>query len=206
MRTITLSLLLTVAPSLAAAQSSAEPSPMQGLSAQGRVQAEATLQAARDQGLPEQPLIAVMLEGQAKGAAEAQILAAEQQAFARLDAAQDAMVAAGRTDPSDAAVTLGASLMAQGVTGAQLGALVAQNPSEAQLVASFDAVAALTAQGVPVTSALVQVGANGGLGIESGTGSIGTTASAGTSVEASGAGSAGTLNVAGGAASTMTIR
>jgi hypothetical protein len=201
MRTITLSLLLTVAPSLAAAQSSAEPSPMQGLSAQGRVQAEATLRAARDQGLPEQPLIAVMLEGQAKGAAEAQILAAEQQALARLDAAQDAMVAAGRTDPSDAAVTLGASLMAQGVTGAQLGALVARNPSEAQLVASFDAVAALTAQGVPVTSALVQVGANGGLGIESGTGSIGTTASAGTSVEASGAGSAGMLNVAGGAAS-----
>jgi hypothetical protein len=201
MRTITLSLLLTVAPSLAAAQSSAEPSPMQGLPAQGRVQAEATLRAARDQGLPEQPLIAVMLEGQAKGAAEAQILAAEQQALARLDAAQDAMVAAGRTDPSDAAVTLGASLMAQGVTGAQLGALVARNPSEAQLVASFDAVAALTAQGVPVTSALVQVGANGGLGMESGTGSIGTTASAGTSVEASGAGSAGTLNVAGGAAS-----
>lgn len=206
MRTITLSLLLTVAPSLAAAQSSAEPSPMQGLSAQGRVQAEATLQAARDQGLPEQPLIAVMLEGQAKGAAEAQILAAEQQAFARLDAAQDAMVAAGRTDPSDAAVTLGASLMAQGVTGAQLGALVDRNPSDAQLLASFDAVAALTAQGVPVTSALVQVGTNGGLGIESGTGSIGTTASAGTSVAASGAGAAGMLNVAGGATSTMTIR
>ena len=203
MRTLTLSLLLTVAPSLAAAQSSAEPSPMQGLSAQGRVQAEATLQAARDQGLPEQPLIAVMLEGQAKGAAEAQILAAEQQAFARLDAAQDAMVAAGRTDPSDAAVTLGASLMAQGVTGAQLGALVARNPSDAQLAASLDAVAALTAQGVPVTSALVQVGANGGLGVEPGAGSIGTTASAGTSVDASGAGSVGTLSATGTAATTV---
>jgi hypothetical protein len=203
MRTMILSLLLTVAPSLAAAQSSAQPGPMQGLSAQGRVQAEATLQAARDQGLPEQPLIAVMLEGQAKGAAEAQILAAEQQAFARLDAAQDAIVAAGRTDPSDAAVTLGASLIAQGVTGAQLAALVTRNPSDAQLVASFDAVAALTAQGVPVTSALVQVGANGGLGIEQGAGTIGTTASAGTSVEASGAGSVGTLDVAGGTASTV---
>jgi len=203
MRTITLSLLLTVAPSLAAAQSSAEPSPMQGFSTQGRVQAEATLQAARNQGLPEQPLIAVMLEGQAKGAAEAQILAAEQQAFARLDAAQDAMVAAGRTDPSDAAVTLGASLMAQGVTGAQLGALVARNPSDAQLVASFDAVAALTAQGVPVTSALVQVGTNGGLGIESGTGSIGTTASAGTSADASGIASAGMLSASGTAATTV---
>jgi hypothetical protein len=203
MRTMILSLLLTVAPSLAAAQSSAEPSPMQGLSAQGRVQAEATLQAARDQGLPEQPLIAVMLEGQAKGAAEAQILAAEQQAFARLDAAQDAIVAAGRTDPSDAAVTLGASLIAQGVTGAQLAALATRNPNDAQLVASFDAVAALTAQGVPVTSALVQVGGNGGLGVEQGAGTIGTTASAGTSVEASGAGSVGTLNVAGSAASTV---
>jgi len=198
MRTMTLSLLLTVAPSLAAAQSSAaEPKPTQDFSAQGRVQAEATLQAARDQGLPEQPLLAVMLEGHTKGAAEAQILAAERQALARLEAAQSAMVAAGRVDPSDAEVSLGASLMAQGVTGAQLSALVARTPNDASLVASFDALAALTARGVPVESALVQVGANGGMGVEQGPGNIGTTASAGSSVNAGGAGSAGTLSTAG---------
>jgi hypothetical protein len=199
MRTMTLSLLLTVAPSLAAAQSSAaEPNPTQGFSTQGRVQAEATLQAARDQGLPEQPLLAVMIEGHAKGAAEAQILAAEQQALARLEAAQNAMVAAGRADPSDAEVSLGASLMAQGVTGAQLGTLVERTPSDASLVASLDALAALTARGVPVESALVQVGTNGGMGVEQGPGNIGTTASAGSSVNASAAGPAGTTAVSAG--------
>lgn len=198
MRTVTLSLLLTVAPSLAAAQSSsAEPSPTQAFSAQGRVQAEATLQAARDRGLSEQPLLAVMFEGQAKGAAETQILAAEQETFARLKAAQDAMVDAGRTDPSDAEITLAAGLMAQGVTEAQLGALVAQTPGDASLVATFDALATLTAQGIPVASALVQVGANGGAGVEPGTGSIGAAASAGTSVNAIAAGSATTTVSAG---------
>src|SRR5438552_18777505 len=122
MRSMTMTLLLTVVPSLAVAQSAGnEPSPTQGFTAQGRVQAEATLQAARDQGLPQQPLYAVMSEGQAKAATEAQILAAEQQALARLEA-QQAMVNAGYSAPSDAEVIRGASLMAGGVTSAELSA------------------------------------------------------------------------------------
>src|SRR6266498_1775255 len=130
MRTPTMTLMLTILPSLLAAQSAAgEPSPMQGFSVQGQAQAQATLQAARDQGLPERPLYAIMLEGQAKGAAETQILAAEEQVLARLELAQETIVRAGRAEPSDEEVVSGASLMAQGMTSAELGALVAQVPS-----------------------------------------------------------------------------
>ena len=198
MRTVTLSLLLTVAPSLVAAQSSAaEPGPMQAFSAEGRLQAEATLQAARDQGLPAQPLLAVMFEGEAKGGTEAQILAAEQQAFAHLDAAQDAILAAGRSDPTDAELSLGASLMAQGMTGAQLGGLVAQTPADVSLVATFGAVTALTAEGIPMGSAMAEVGTIGGVATQQGAGSVGAAASVEGSVDAGGAGSSGALTAAG---------
>jgi hypothetical protein len=184
MRTVTLSLLLTVAPALAAAQSSAaEPGPMQGFSAEGRLQAAGTLQAARDEGLPTQPLIAVMLEGQAKGATEAQILGAEQQAFAQLAAAQDAIVAAGRTDPTDAELSLAASLMAQGATEAQVGALVARTPADVSLVSAFGTSATLTAEAIPTGTARAEVGTTGG--------------AAGSSVDAGGAGSVGSLSAAG---------
>src|SRR5882724_9615721 len=142
MRSTTMTLLLSVVPSLVVAQSAAsEPSPMQGFTAQGRVQAEATLQAARDKGLPEQPLYAVMLEGQTKAATEAQILAAEQQALARLEAAQQAMVSAGHTAPSDAEVIRGASLIAGGVTSAELGAALEQTPPSQSLTVALDALA-----------------------------------------------------------------
>ena len=142
MRSMIMTLLLTVVPSHAVAQSAAnEPSPTQGFTAQGRVQAEATLQAARDQGLPQQPLYAVMSEGQAKAATEAQILAAEQQALARLEAAQQAMVSAGHSAPSDAEVIRGASLMAGGVTSAELSAAVEQAPSSQSLTVALDALA-----------------------------------------------------------------
>jgi hypothetical protein len=152
MRTVPLSLFVAiVVPTLAAAQSSsAKPSPTEGFSTEGRVKAEATLQAAHDQGLPEQALITVMLEGQAKAATEAQILAAEQQTFARLEASQQAIAAAGRT-PSDAEVTLGANLLAQGATSAQLTAIVAGTPSDVSLVTSLNASGA-QAQGSSLSS------------------------------------------------------
>ena len=183
MRTTTMTLLLSIVPSLLAAQySAAQPSPMQGLSAEARVQAEATLQAARDRGLPEQPLYAVMLEGQAKGATEAQILGAERQALARLELAQEAIVRAGRTEPSEGEVTRGASLMAQGMTGAELSAVVEGIPSGQSLVVAFDALA----NGAADATAR----AGGAAGSVGSVGSVGAGASATVTADASGAGSA----------------
>jgi type II secretory pathway pseudopilin PulG len=193
MRTTTMTLLMTVVPSLLAAQSSAtEPSPMQGFSAEGRVQAEATLQAARDRALPEQPLYAVMLEGQAKGATEAQILGAEQQALARLELAQEAIVRAGRTEPTDAETTRAAGLLAQGMTSAELSAVIQGIPSSQSLVLAFDAVAS---GGV---DAVAGVGSTVGS-----VGSAGASASAASSVDVSGAGAPGSLSAAGSATASV---
>jgi hypothetical protein len=203
MRTTTMTIMMTVVPSLLAAQSSATgPSPMQGFSAAGRVQAEATLQAARDRGLPEQPLYAVMLEGQAKGATEAQILGAEQQTLARLELAQEAIVRAGRTEPTDAEVARGAGLLAQGMTSAELSAVVEGVPSSKSLVLTFDAVASGGADAVAGVGSTV--GAVGSVGASA---SAGAGGSSGNSVDVSGAGAlgvtgsgaAGSLSAAGGA-------
>lgn len=147
---------------------------MQGFSADGRVQAEATLQAALDQGLPVQPLYVVMLEGQAKGAGETRILGAEQQTLARLGLAQQAIVSAGRPQPSDAEVTRGASLIAQGMTSAELGAVVGQVPPQQSLMVALDGLGAGMA-------AVVGTGADATAGIGSG---ASTAASASTAVSA----------------------
>jgi hypothetical protein len=199
MRTTTMTLIMTVVPSLLAAQSSAnEPSPMQGFSAEGRVQAEATLQAARDRGLPEQPLYAMMLEGRAKGATEAQILGAEQQTLARLELAQEAIVHAGRTEPTDAEVTRGAGLLAQGMTSAELGAVVEGTPSSQSLVLAFDAVASGGADAMAGVGSTV--GAIGSVGTSA---SVGASASTASSVDVTGAGAAGSLSAAGSATGSV---
>jgi hypothetical protein len=197
MRTTTMTLLVTIVPSLLAAQSPAtEPSPMRGFSAEGRVQAEATLQAARDRGLPEQPLYAMMLEGQAKGATEAQILGAEQQTLARLELAQETILRAGRAEPTDAEVTRGAGLLAQGMTSAELSAVVEGIPSSQSLVVAFDAAASGGADAMAgVGSTVGAVGAGA---------SVGATASTASSVDVAGAGTAGSLSAAGGATASVT--
>jgi hypothetical protein len=191
MRTSSMTLLISIVPSLLAAQSSAtEPSPTQGFSAEGRVKAEATLQTARDQGLPEQPLYAVMLEGQAKGATEAQILGAERQTLARLALAQEAIVRAGRTEPTDADVARGASLMAQGMTSAELSAVVEGIPSSQSLAVAFDALAGGGAEVVAGVGPIVSsVGGSAG--------SVGAGPSAGAVVDVGGTGTAGSLGAAG---------
>lgn len=207
MRTTTMTLLMTIAPSLLAAQSSAtEPSPMQGFSAEGRVQAEATLQAARDRGLPERPLYAVMLEGQAKGATEAQILGAEQQTLARLGLAQDAIVRAGRTEPTDAEVARGAGLLARGMTSAELSAVVEGIPSSQSLVLAFDAVASAGADAVAgvgsTVGAVGSVGANASAGASASTAGSADVSGAGA-LDVTGAGAAGPLSAAGGATAAV---
>jgi hypothetical protein len=131
---------------------------MRGLSAAVRTRAEATFQAARNEDLPEQPVASAMLEAQAKGASEAQVLGAGQQALGRLQLAKQAMVHAGRSNPSSDEVSRGANVLARGATSVQLEVLARKSSSDRSLVVAFETLGQLTARGVPVTTAVAEIG------------------------------------------------
>jgi hypothetical protein len=82
MRRTTIALMLALAPASLAAQSQST----SGFSAATTLRLEATIAAARREGLPTQPLADRIAEGQAKGATEAQIIAATDRAQAQLTA------------------------------------------------------------------------------------------------------------------------
>jgi hypothetical protein len=169
MRSTTIALILACAPGYLAAQTgpagqseSRPASPAQsasGFSAETRVRLEAMFRIAREKNLPTEPMADRMAEGQAKGASEAQILAATQQVAGQLAASHDALVRAGRAQPSDAEVERGAQLIARGASSAQLEALVQQNQSEHRLEVAFQVLSDLAARGIPVDRALAVVGA-----------------------------------------------
>jgi hypothetical protein len=132
---------------------------MHGLSVEGRTQAEAAFQQARQDSVPEHPIVAAMLEAQAKGATEQQILTVQQQTEARLKASKEALVHGGRSQPSDEEVSRGAHVLARGATQAQLEGMTRRCSSDRSLVVAFETLAELTARGVPVSSAVAEVGA-----------------------------------------------
>jgi len=158
MRRTTFALMLAVAPGYLAAQGQSTSQPQSqtpsGFSADARIRLEAMLQFARDNQLPAGPLLSVMAEGQAKGASEAQILAATQRTEAALSASQQALVRAGYSQPSDAQVERGARLIVSGASGAQLEAVARQAPSEQRLDVALQVLTDLTAQGVSINHAL----------------------------------------------------
>jgi hypothetical protein len=177
MRPTTLTLALLSAPGLLAAQASsstraegrahasaevkAHPhtTVTAGLSAEARATLEAMLAKAETQHLPSEPMTDIVAEGRAKGAAEAQILAAAQKAMARLEASQSVLIRAGREHPSEEEVKRGASLIARGVSEAELEAFVEHAPSDRSLVVAFDVLTELTGKGLPVDQALAVIGA-----------------------------------------------
>ena len=189
MRRTTIALLLGLAPGYLAAQSqqpgqsasqpAAEASSgpaSAGFSAETRVRLEAMFRAARAQNLPTEPMNDRIAEGQAKGASEAQIIAATRRVQVDLHAAQQALIRAGREQPSDAEVARGAQLIARGASSAQLEALVRQEPSAPRLEVALEVLTELTARGIPVDHALAVVSGRSGLtGTAAGTLGIGVT-------------------------------
>lgn len=131
-----------------------------GLSAESRARIEAMVAAAQAHGLPTEAMEDRVAEGQAKGASEAQIVAATAKTMGQLRASHEAMVRAGRTEPSDEEVSRGASVIARGATQAQLEAVVEQAPSERSLVVAFEVLTALMARGIPVDNALAVITSN----------------------------------------------
>ena len=115
----------------------------EGFSAETRTRLSALLDAARRRNLPEEPMTDRMAEGQAKGAAESDIVAATARTLVQLQASQSALLRAGRETPSDEEVTQGAQLI-----------------SVHQDIA-IDALLSLAARGLPVDRALSAIEASG---------------------------------------------
>lgn len=179
-------LALTVAPALAAAQASAgaqaearektevtverggSPRIPEGFSAETRARLEAMFETARRKSLPPEPMNDRMAEGQAKGASESEIVAAGATTLAQLETSQQALVRAGREQPSDEEIVRGAQILARGASSAQLTLLAGRGPSERRLEVALEVLTDLSARGVTVDGAIGAIttaGATAGLGL-----------------------------------------
>lgn len=171
MKKIALAAAIVLAPALAHAQSvhaqsqtradaSVQGSSRGGhatLSADADAKVDANLKAARARHLPEQPIRDRVAEGEAKGASEAQIVAASGRTLAELQASYDAMVKAGRKEPSQDEVARGGQLMARGFTSAQVEAVARKAPSDRSLVVAFETLTSLQARGASTARAAARV-------------------------------------------------
>jgi hypothetical protein len=126
-------------------------------SAASRAKIDATLKAAHDKNLPDQPIRARIAEDQAKGAAEAQIVDAAQGVETRLEASQAALGQAGRAQPEANEIIAGAQAIERGATAAQISSLVKHAPANRSLAVSFDVLAKLAANGESVDDALTKI-------------------------------------------------
>ena len=104
------------------------------LSADAQAKVDANLRVARERKLPEEPIRQRVAEGQAKGARDAQIATASTRTLVDMQSAFEAMVHGGRTSPSDAEVSRGASLIARGYSSVQLEGLARNAGSDRSLM------------------------------------------------------------------------
>lgn len=126
-------------------------------SPEARTQLQATIVAARERHLPERPIRDRIAEGRARGASEAQIVASAARLRTRLEATQQAMIRAGRTQPSDGEVESGADAMERGATQVQIEGLTRHAPNGRSLTVAFQTLTRLSAKGMPVDRALAQI-------------------------------------------------
>ena len=127
------------------------------LSADAQSRVDADLHVARERKLPEEPIRQRVAEGQAKGAGDAQIVAASGRTLVDLQSSFDAMIRGGHRNPGDAEVSRGASLLARGYTSVQIEGVARKAPSDRSLVVAFDALTSLQARGVATTNAVAQL-------------------------------------------------
>jgi hypothetical protein len=165
MNRIALSLALVLTPVVLAAQSSkahahgearAE-AQTKSVDASAQVSVEAEITAARERGLPAQAIQRRAAEARAKGKTESQAAIAARELRANFEAAQQAIVRAGRSSPREDEVERGGYAIERGYTGAQVEALARSAPSDRSLVVAFDVLTELVARGVANENALAQV-------------------------------------------------
>jgi len=129
----------------------------QKLSADAQGKVDANLRVAREKKLPEEPIRSRVSEGQAKGASEAQIVAASGRTLIDLQSSFDAMVRGGHSAPSDEEIGRGAQLIARGYTSAQLEAVARKASQDRGLSTAFEALTSLQAQGTPTAQGVARV-------------------------------------------------
>ena len=109
-------------------------------------------QEARDSQVPEQALVNVVAEGSAKGASEVQIVSAARTALHQMIEARQALIAAGRAEPSDMEIESGAQLIARGATSAELQSLAVGGSLTSASAANIGGVVPVTASGATSVS------------------------------------------------------
>lgn len=127
------------------------------LSADAQSKVDANIRVARERKLPEEPIRQRAAEGEAKGASDAQIVAASSRTLVELQSSFDAMVRGGHASPSDAETSRGASLLARGYTSVQLEGIARKAPSDRSLVTAFDVLTSLQARGASTATAVAQL-------------------------------------------------
>ena len=132
-------------------------------SAEGKAKIEAAFQAAHEKNLPDQLMRQRIDDGQAKGATEAQVVAAVQQMETRLEESQSVLIRAGRAKPQPAEVASADAALASGATAAQIEEIVKHTPANEPLVfganGAADANAAAGGATGPVNAAAGAAGA-----------------------------------------------
>ena len=127
------------------------------LSGDAQARVDANIRAARERKLPEEPIRQRVAEGQAKGASDAQIATASARTLVDMQSAFEAMVRGGHTNPSDAEVSRGASLIARGYSTVQLQGVAHHAGSDRSLTTAFDVLTSLQARGASNANAVAQV-------------------------------------------------
>jgi hypothetical protein len=128
-------------------------------SAESKAKLNATFAAARERKLPDRPIRDRIAEGQAKGATEAQVVLAAQRTEARLEAAQSALVRAGR-QPGEAELIRAEAVLARGGTVAQIESAARAVQPDQPVIVQLDAIAGANAN-VNTPGAGVAAGATG---------------------------------------------
>jgi hypothetical protein len=142
--------------------SGAEPArPGQPDGARASTAGEAALQAAAQERLPAGPVQRVIAEGRARGASRVSIDRAAAGVEARLSASREALQGSGASArrASDAEITAGAEALATGASVADLSRVRDSAPPSRSLTASLQALARLSAGGVPSGQAAAAVAA-----------------------------------------------
>lgn len=168
MRVLAMLFMIAAVPAAASAQGasdSAKSSAEVRASTSATIEIQSLRREARDSQVPEQAVANVIAEGRAKGATDAQLLATGHATIQRLVAAKQAIISAGRAQPSDEEIQWGATLMAQGASSAQVQLLAAQATAGHSLTVAFSTVAALAARGESMADAMAQVGSQLSAGV-----------------------------------------
>lgn len=165
MSRIAVSLALVMVPGILAAQSAkahahgeirAE-AQTKSVDASAQASVDAEIAAARASGLPAKAVQRRAAEARAKGKTEAQAAAAARELRVDFEAAQEAIIRAGRSTPSEDEVERGGYAIERGYTSAQVEAIATSAPNDRSLVVAFDVLTELVARGVANENALAQV-------------------------------------------------